>query len=230
MKKPNTMLLLITVETFGLFLLGSLGSKFSSYINFSPAIIVTISAICILLVSLLSFRRLEPSEQLRPSYPVRRQVFDLRVPRTMLGTIPFGIFLGLLVAIPSTILFPTKIRLIAPCPFPIAVYSEITKIPVQEVETSMLIVLNKYELISTIILICIALLCAVFIGSHRAAALAGGWAIGTSVAVCLLKPKENLIFFTFTGNGFIALILGWILIRLRTQILHLRDELQALRD
>ena len=220
MRRRDILLLLVTLETSILFLLGSLGSSLSSYLDLSPSVILVIAALCILFVSILSVERQEPSKELEPSVSNRQQRTRQLVPPSMLGALPLGMCLGLLLTIPSVVLFPGALHFYTPTPIAVKGFSE----------SELDFWLQRYELVSSTVFIGIAFVSAIFIGSHRAAALVAGWVVGASVSVCLLRPQENLIWYTFAGYAIFGLVLGWTLIRLRVQILRLRVALQASRD
>jgi hypothetical protein len=222
--RRETLLLLVAAETATLFLLGALGSRLSSYLDLSPAAILGIAAVCILLVSVIVVRRQEASNEPEPTARTRRWQFSTLVPRSMLGVLPLGMCLGLLVTIPSVAFFPGRLWLFsAPAPF---------SLQESEGETALFLGfwLQKYELVGSTVFAGIALVSAIFIGSHRAAALAAGWAVGASVAVSLLRPQENVIWYTFLGHALFAFLLGWILVRLRGRLVRLRVALQTPRD
>ena len=182
----NALLLLVALETTFLFLLGTLGSKLSSYLDLSPSAIIVTSAVCILFVSVIGIARQKAGTDPALSPRARRRGMPQLTPRSVLGTLPIGMCLGLLIAIPSVALFPGKLWFFAPAPF--SLYQ-----PQGETPLLLGFMLHKYELVGSTFFAAIALVFATFVGSYRAAGLVAGWAVGASAAVCMLRPQENLI-------------------------------------
>jgi hypothetical protein len=219
------------IETSLLFLLGTFGSSLSGFLHLPPISIVVLAALCILISSIISikFKSLSDSSDLKSR---KSTIYSRSIPVSMIGIFPFGICLGLLIAIPTALLIPDKFHFTAPNPFPVTIdsYNEAGEyLGVKNIWTSLRLGVNQYEAVSTIAILLISSTAALYIGAHRSAALVAGWSIGASVAFALIKPNENPFFITLFGHIVTAIIISWLLIRLRSYLMKLRTIIELPR-